>query len=110
MFNRVRKKIGKYALISGVGLLLYQGFLFWRMGEWVPFPLAIVVERTVTFWGGVLAQVPMASPEGVETFENFRIGDLPPFLARFFRFTPISGVLIVVGSFLLRWKEYLGEK
>ncbi|MEK6711242.1 MAG: hypothetical protein AABZ64_11770 [Nitrospinota bacterium] len=108
MIKTLRLALGRLALLGGGGLLVYQVVLWLRSGVWRHFPLAIGVEAVVQFIGGLLAVLPMMTPEGVALFQLFQASDLPWFLPRLLRVIPMSGFFLVAGYFCVKWEKYVG--
>ncbi len=106
----IRKRLGWTLFLGGYALFAYEVYLWRKGGTWTPFPLSLAVEWVIHRGAEVIEYAPFVHPTGVEMWENFRISDLPYYVARFFRVIPISGSMLVVGYFFIRWEKYLGKK
>ncbi len=106
----IRKRLGWTLFLGGYALLAYEIYLWRKGGAWSQFPLSLVVEWVIHRGGEVIVYFPFVHPAGVEMWENFLISDFPYYAARFFRVIPISGSMLVVGYFFIRWEKYLGKK
>ena len=110
MIPWIRKRLGWTLFLGGYILLAYEIYLWRKSGVWGQFPLSLAVEWFMRRSGEVVAYVPFIHREGVDMWENFLISDLPYYVARFFRIIPISGTMLVIGYFFIRWEKYLGKK
>ncbi|MBI3128777.1 MAG: hypothetical protein HYZ11_14325 [Candidatus Tectomicrobia bacterium] len=108
MLTTLRKTIGRLALVGGAGLLVFQVVQWRQQGIWTAFPLGILLEGFMRLIGTLMGMLPFVTPEGVEMFLYFDISQLPGVLHRFFLVLPLSGFLLVLGYFCLRWEKYLG--
>jgi len=104
----LRKSLGRASFLAGAGLLLYQIYLWRQNGKWTSYSLVVVLESFVHSWGYVMTYIPFSSPEGIEMVFLFKASHMPVLLFRFFDTVPLSGFLMVLGYFLVRWEKYLG--
>lgn len=108
MIVTLRRTIGRFALFGGAGLLVYQVVQWKLQGLWKPFPLTVAVELIMHLIGEMMIYIPFVTPEGVDMFLTFHASQLPGLLFRLFQVIPLSGFLLVMGYFFVKWEKYLG--
>jgi len=103
-----RRIIGRALLAGGLALVGYQILIWYRLGLWESFSLSVVVEGFAYFLGLLIWYFPFSSSEGVDMIMTFQVSQLPTLVYRFFETIPLSGFMMVLGYFLLKWEKYLG--
>lgn len=108
MIAHYRRILGRALLAGGFALISYQILIWYRVGLWERFSLSVVVEGSAYFLGLLIWYFPFSSSEGVDMIMTFQTSQLPSVVYRFFETIPLSGFMMVLGYFLVKWEKYLG--